>query len=181
MAIPVPQVIPPRPWSTLGLNVALGICVSSACSSPRSPLGHSGKVWVVTLEVSSLERQLCCICWAFDAACCKGDGGFSYRKVESSSTWTENFQMFKLLRRGRGTRAEVANICWIIEKARKFQKNIYFCFIDYGKAFDFVNHNKLWKILKDTGIPDHLTCILRNQYAGQKTTVRTLRGTTDWF
>ena len=84
-------------------------------------------------------------------------------------------------RKGRGTRDQIANIHWIIEKAREFQKNIYFCFIDYAKAFDFVNHNKLWKILKEMGIPDHLTCLLRNLYAGQEATVRTGHGTTDWF
>ena len=74
-----------------------------------------------------------------------------------------------------------ANICWIMEKAREFQKNIYFCFIDYAKAFDCVDHNKLWKILKEMGIPGHLTCLLRNLYAGQEATVRTGHGTTDWF
>ena len=84
-------------------------------------------------------------------------------------------------RKGRRTRDEIANIPWIIEKASEFQKNIYFCFIDYGKAFDCVDHNKLWKILKEMGIPDHLTCLLRNLYAGQATTVRTGHGTTDWF
>ena len=84
-------------------------------------------------------------------------------------------------RKGRGTRDQIANICWIIKKAREFQKNIYFCFIDYAKAFDCVDHNKLWKILKDMGIPDHLTCILRNLSAGQEATVRTGHGTTDWF
>ena len=84
-------------------------------------------------------------------------------------------------RKGRGTRDEIANIHWIIEKARKFQKNIYFCFIDYAKAIDCVSHNKLWKILKEMGIPDHLTCLLRNLYAGQEATVRTGHGTTDWF
>ena len=83
-------------------------------------------------------------------------------------------------RRGRGTRDQIANIHWIIEKSREFQKNIYFCFIDYTKAFDYVDHNKLWKILKEMGIPDHLTC-LRNLYAGQEATVRTGHGTTDWF
>ena len=83
--------------------------------------------------------------------------------------------------RGRGTRDQIANICWIMEKAREFQKNIYFCFVDYAKAFDRVNHNKLWKILKEIGIPDHLTCLLRNLYAGQEATVRTEHGTTDWF
>ena len=84
-------------------------------------------------------------------------------------------------RKGRGTRDQIANICWIIEKAREFQKNIYFCFIDYAKAFDYVDHNKLWKILQEMGIPDHLTCLLRNWYAGQEATVRTGHGTTDWF
>ena len=92
------------------------------------------------------------------------------------------FQMFQLdLEKGRGTRDKIANIHWIIEKARDFQKNIYFCFIDYAKAFDCVDHNKLWKILKEMGIPDHLTCLLRNLYVGQEATVRTGHGTTDWF
>ena len=84
-------------------------------------------------------------------------------------------------RKGRGTRSQIAIICWIIEKARDFQKNIYFCFIDYAKAFDCMDHNKLWKILKDMGIPDHLTRLLRNLYAGQEATVRTGHGPTDWF
>ena len=84
-------------------------------------------------------------------------------------------------RKGRGTRDQIANICWNIKKAREFQKNIYFCFIDYAKAFDCVDHNKLWKILKEMGIPDHLTCLLRYLYAGQEATVRTGHGTTDWF
>ena len=84
-------------------------------------------------------------------------------------------------RQGSGTRDQIANIRWIIEKAREFQKNIYFCFIDYAKAFDCVDHNKLWKILKEMGIPDHLTCLLRYLYAVQEATVRTGLGTTDWF
>ena len=84
-------------------------------------------------------------------------------------------------RKGRGTRDQIANICWIMDKARKFQKNIYFCFIDYAKAFDSVDHNKLWKILKEMGLPDHQTCLLRNLYVGQEATVRTGHGTTDWF
>ena len=84
-------------------------------------------------------------------------------------------------RKGRGTRDQIANICWIIEKAREFQKNIYFCFTDYAKAFDCVDHNKLWKILKEMRIPDHLTCLLRNLYAGQEATVRTVHGTMDLF
>ena len=82
-------------------------------------------------------------------------------------------------RKGRGTRDQTANICWIIEKAREFKKNIYFCFIDYANAFDCVDHNKLWKMLKEVGIPDHLTYLLRNLYAGQEATVRTRHGTTD--
>ena len=98
-------------------------------------------------------------------------------------------------RKDRGTRDQIANIRWIMEKAREFQKNIrwimekarefqkniYFCFIDYAKAFDCVDHNKLWKILKEMGIPNHLICLLRNLYAGQEATVRTGHGTTDWF
>ena len=84
-------------------------------------------------------------------------------------------------RKGRGTRDQIANIRWIIEKAREFQKNIYFCLIDYVKAFHCVDHNKLWKILKEMGIPDPLTCLLRNLYAGQEATFRTGHGTTDWF
>ena len=82
-------------------------------------------------------------------------------------------------RKGRGTRDQIANIRWIIKKAREFQKNINFCFIDYAKAFDCVNHIKLWKILKEMGIPDHLTCLLRNVYAGQEAAVRTGHGATD--
>ena len=82
-------------------------------------------------------------------------------------------------RKSRGTRDQIANICWIMEKAREFQKNIYFCY--YAKAFDCVDHNKLWKILKEMGIPDHLTCLLRNLYAGQEATVRAGHGTIDWF
>ena len=84
-------------------------------------------------------------------------------------------------RKGRGTRDQIANICWIMEKAREFQKNIYFCIIDYAKAFDSVDHNKLWEILKEMGIPYHLICLLRNLYAGQEATDRTGHGTTDWF
>ena len=84
-------------------------------------------------------------------------------------------------RKGTGTRDLIANICWIMEKAREFQKNIYFCFINYAKAFDCVDHHKLWKILKETGIPDYLTLLLRSLYAGQEATVRIGHGTTDWF
>ena len=84
-------------------------------------------------------------------------------------------------RKGRRTRDQIANIRWIMEKARQFQKNIYFCFIDYAKAFDCVHHNKLWKILREMGIPDHLTCLLRNLYAGQEATVKNRHGKTDWF
>jgi len=84
-------------------------------------------------------------------------------------------------RKGRRAKDQIANICWITGKARESQKNIYFCFIDYAKAFDYVDHNKLWKILKEMGLPDHLTCLLRNLYAGQEATIRTGHGTTDWF
>ena len=84
-------------------------------------------------------------------------------------------------RKGRVTRDQIANIHWIFEKAREFQKNIYFCFIDYAKAFDCVGYHKLWKILKEMGIPDYLICLLRNLYAGQEAIVRTGHGTTDWF
>ena len=84
-------------------------------------------------------------------------------------------------RKGRGTRDQIANIPWIIQKARLFQKNIYFCFIDYAKVFDCVDHNKMWKIHKEMGIPNHLTCLLRNLYAGQDATIRTRHGTMDWF
>ena len=84
-------------------------------------------------------------------------------------------------RKGRGTRNQIANIHWIIKTAREFQKNIYFCFTDYAKAFDCMDHNKLWKTLKEVGITDHLTCLLRNLYASQEATVRSGHGTTDWF
>ena len=84
-------------------------------------------------------------------------------------------------RKGRRTKEQIANICWIIKKAREFQKNIYFCFIDYSKTFDCVDNNKLWKIVQEMEIPDHLTCLLRNLYAGQEATVRTGHRTTNWF
>ena len=84
-------------------------------------------------------------------------------------------------RKGRGTRDQIANIHWITKEAREFQKTIYFCCIDYAKAFDCVDHNQLWKILQEMGIPDHLTCLLRNLYSGQEATIRTEHGTTDWF
>ena len=83
-------------------------------------------------------------------------------------------------RKGRGTRGQIANIHWIIEKATEFKKNVYFC-VDYAKAFDYVDHNKLWKILQEMGIPDHVICLLRNLYEGQEATVRTRHGTMDWF
>ena len=96
--------------------------------------------------------------------------------------WTVNFQKVQAgFRKGRGTRDQIANIRWIIQKGKEFQKNTYFCFIDYVKAFDSVDHNKLWKILQEMGIPDHLSCLLRNLYAGQEATIRTGHGTTDWF
>ena len=84
-------------------------------------------------------------------------------------------------RKGRGTKDQIANICWIIEKAREFQKNIYLCFIDYAKDFDCVDHNKLWKTLKEMGIPDHLAYLLRTLYVGQEATIRTLYEIKDWF
>ena len=84
-------------------------------------------------------------------------------------------------RKGRRTRDQIANICWIMEKAKEFQKNIYFCFIDYAKAFDCMDHNQLWKILKEMGIPDHLTCLLRNLYADQEATIITRHGTANWL
>src|SRR5574337_231838 len=90
-------------------------------------------------------------------------------------------KVFSGFRKGRGTKDQIANISSIIRKAREFQKNIYFCFINYAKAFDCVDHNKLWTILKEMGMPDHLTCLLRNLYAGQEATVRTGHGKTDWF
>ena len=89
--------------------------------------------------------------------------------------------MYFGFRKGRDTRDQIVNTCWIIEKAREFQKNIYFCFIDYSKAFDCVDHNKLWKIPKEMGVSDHLTCFLRNMYAGQEAAVSNGHGTTDWF
>ena len=101
--------------------------------------------------------------------------------------WLQQYMNYELpdvqaaFRKARRTRDQIANICWSIEKARELQKNIYFCFIDYAKAFDCVDHNKLWKILKEMGIPDHLICLLRNLYAGQEATVRSGHGTTDWF
>ena len=102
-------------------------------------------------------------------------------------TWLQQYVNRELpdvqagFRKGKGTRDQTANICWTIKQAREFQKNIYFCFIDYAKAFDCVDQNKVWKILKEMGIPDHLTCLLRNLYASQEATVRTGHGTTDWF
>ena len=102
-----------------------------------------------------------------------------FSKPGFSNMWTVNFQMFKLgLEKAEEPEIKLSTSA---EKAREFQKNIYFCFVDYAKAFDCVAHNKLWKILKEMGIPDHLTCLLRNLYAGQDATVRTGHGTTDWF
>ena len=84
-------------------------------------------------------------------------------------------------RKGKGTRDQIANICWVIKKAKEFRRRLYFCFVDYAKAFDYMDHHKLWKILKEMGIRDHLTCLLRNLYAGQEATVRTGHVPTDWF
>ena len=103
-------------------------------------------------------------------------------KLGFSITRTKNFWMFELgFGKDRETRDQIANICWITEKSREFQKNIHFCFVDCDKTFDCVDHNKLWKTLKEMGIPNHLTCLLRNLYAGHEATVRTFCGTTDWF
>ena len=104
-----------------------------------------------------------------------------FSEVGFNSTWTVNFQMLKLvLEKAEGPEIKLPTsaLSW---KKQEFQKNIYFCFIDYAKAFNCVDHNKLWKILKDMGIPDHLTCLLRNLYAGQEAIIRTGQGTTDWF
>ena len=103
-----------------------------------------------------------------------GAGPQQYMNCELPDVWAG-------FTKGRGTRDQIANIRWIVEKARAFQKNIYFCFINYAKDFDCVDYNKLWKILKETGIPDHLTCLLRNLYADQEAAVRTGHGATDWF
>ena len=102
-------------------------------------------------------------------------------KISPSEASTVHELRTSRFRKGRGTGDQTANICWTIEKAKEFQKSIYFCFIGYAKAFDCVDHNKLWKILQEMGIPDHLTCLLRNLYAGQDSTVRTRHGTMDWF
>ena len=104
-----------------------------------------------------------------------------YLALSDSKVGSEKKKKTRLFLKGRGTRDQIANIHWIIEKAKEFQKNIYFCFIDYTKAFDCVDYNKLWKILQEMGIPDHLTCLLRNVYAGQEARVRTGHGTTDWI
>ena len=102
-------------------------------------------------------------------------------------SWLQQYMNHELpyiqagFRKGRGTRDQIANICWSLEEAREFKKNIYFCFIDYAKAFDCVDHNKLWKILQEMRIPEHLTCLLRNLYVGQEATVTTGHGMTDWF
>ena len=104
-----------------------------------------------------------------------------FLKLGFNSMWTKNFQMLKVDLEKAEEWVQIANIRWIIEKAGEFQKNIYFCFIDYTKAFDCVDHNKLWKILKEMGIPDHLTYLLQNMYACQEATVKTRHGTTNWF
>ena len=104
-----------------------------------------------------------------------------FPKPGFNSTWTVNFQIFKLVLEKAQEPDQMANIHWIMEKTREFQENIYFCFTDYAKAFDCVDHNKLWKTVKEMEIPDHVTCLLRNLYAGQEATVRTGHGTTDLF
>ena len=110
--------------------------------------------------------------------------GFTHSNVILSLYWAVNHELPDVqagFRKGRGTRDQTFNIYWVTGKGREFEKNIYFCFIDYTKPFDCEDHNKLWKILKEMGIPDHLTCLLRNLYAGQEATVRTRHGTTDCF
>ena len=109
------------------------------------------------------------------------DGGAWWAAVYGVAQSQTQLKWLSSRRKGRGTRDQVANICWIIKKAREFQKNIYFCFTDYAKAFDCVDHNKLWKILKEMGLPSHLICLLWNLYAGQEATVRTGHGMTNWF
>ena len=105
-----------------------------------------------------------------------------HEKLGFNNMWTENFQKYKLdFEKPEEPEIKIANVRWIIEKARELQKSIYFCFIDYTKAFDYADHNKLWKILNEMGIPDDLTCLLRNLYAGQETTVSTGHGAIDWF
>jgi len=107
--------------------------------------------------------------------------------LQNLQPWLQQYVKYELpdvqatFRKGRGTRDQITNICWIIQKAREFQKNIYFCFIDHTKAFSLCGSHKLWKILQEMGIPDHLTCLLRNLYSSQKATVRSGLGTTDWF
>ena len=102
--------------------------------------------------------------------------------IKKRGTYTQwNITQPNGFSKGRGTRDQIANICWIIKRAREFRKHIYFCFIDYAKAFDCVDHKKLWKMLQEMGMQDHLTCLLRNFYAGQEATVRTGHGTTNWF
>ena len=102
-------------------------------------------------------------------------------EIKASQCYKELPDVQAGFQRGRGTRDQIANICWIMGEMREFQESIYFCFIDYIKTFDCVDHNKLWKILKEIGIPDHLTCLLRNLYADQEAVVRTRHGTMDWF
>ena len=128
-----------------------------------APISHASKVMLKILQ-ARLQQYVICELPDVQADFRKGRG----KKIKKE-------------RKGRGTRDQNTNIHWIIEKAREFQKNIYFCFIDYVKTFDCVDHNKLWKILQEMGIPDHLTCLLRNLYAGQEATVRTGHGTADWF
>ena len=127
------------------------------------PQGRMGK-WVWPIWASPLGG------WA--VSCLKAYGGLGIEVSELPDVQAG-------FRKGRGTRDQIANICWIMEEGREFQENNYFCFIDYTKAFDYVDHNKLWKILKEMTIPDHLTCLLKNLYAGQEATARTGHGTTD--
>ena len=141
------------------------------CSNyhPIAFVSHAIKVVLKILQ-TKLQQYLNCELSDVQAGFRKGRGT---RDPIANILW--------IIEKARGTRDQIANICWIMEKAREFQKNIYFCFIDYAKAFDCVDHNKLWEIPKEMGIPDHLTCLLRNLNAGQETIVRTGHGTTDWL
>ena len=147
---------------------------------------------------SKEDKPVLAICYDFDKTLSPDDmqaqGYIQSVGYDIADFWKESDQlaknnemdqnlayMYKMIQEAEGTRDQIANSHWIIEKPREFQKNIYFCFIDYTKAFDCIDHNKLWKILREMGIPDHLTCLLRNLHTGQEATVRTGHGTTDWF
>ena len=143
-----------------------------------SPLGNHSWPW--TWGISSQPPLLILDMRYFLSAACRSNTTQTPLRLQQYMNCELRYVQAGF-RKGRGTGDQIANICWIIKKAREFKKNIYFWFIGYGKAFDCVDHNKLWKILQEMGIPDHLTCLLRNLYAGQEATVRTVHGTTEWF